>query len=158
MVDVGFFLHLMLFLLARQRFGWLFICSRLVDSCHDLVARQPNIRPQIKDSVLESRLLARHITELAARYRATKFCAIRADAAIENYPDRNVPTLLVYGQGDMRSQLVTLATLGGEKTKVSDVEKFLERVGAITVSEDRKKDLDDEDDEEGLGRRAKIIR
>ncbi|KAI9027950.1 thioredoxin-like protein [Hyaloraphidium curvatum] len=111
-----------------------------------------------QDSVLESRLLGRHLEELAKRYKATKFCQIRADAAIENYPDRNVPTLLIYGEGDMRTQLVTLAKLNGQKTSAKDVERYLERAGAITIAEERKRELEDEDERDGSRRTAKIIR
>jgi threonyl-tRNA synthetase len=95
---------------------------------------------------------------LAKRYRATKFCQIRADAAIENYPDRNVPTLLVYGEGDMKMQLVTLAKLNGQKTTEKDVEKFLESLGALIIPEERKLEMDDEDEMDGGSRRTRIIR
>ena len=94
--------------------------------------------------------------ELARQYRATKFCAIRSDAAIENYPDRNVPTILVYGEGDLRSQLVTLATLNGQKTTVRDLEKYLENLGAIRIPEERRQYMED-DKLDGAGRKTKII-
>lgn len=33
---------------------------------------------------------------------------------IENYPERNTPTILIYRDGDIRKQVVTLRDLGGE--------------------------------------------
>ena len=45
---------------------------------------------------------------LAAMYPATKFCSIVADMCIEGYPDRNVPTLLLYRGGQLVSQAAAL--------------------------------------------------
>jgi hypothetical protein len=35
---------------------------------------------------------------------------------IEGYPDRNTPTVLIYKDGDIRRQIVTLGELGGVRT------------------------------------------
>lgn len=69
-----------------------------------------------------------------------------------------MPTLLIYGEGDLRMQLVTLANLNGQKTTERDVEVYLDKLGAITISEERKAHLDDEDDMNGPSRPPKIIR
>lgn len=37
---------------------------------------------------------------------------------IEGYPERNTPTVLVYKDGEIRRQLVTLKELGGVRTKL----------------------------------------
>jgi hypothetical protein len=65
--------------------------------------------------VPDSQLLARALAPLAPRHAATKFLSIKADACIENYPDRNVPTLLLYHDGVLQSQVVGLAELGGPR-------------------------------------------
>ncbi len=55
---------------------------------------------------------------MARRFGDVKFCEIGADLCIEGYPERNTPTILVYHDGDIRKQIVTLRELGGEKTSV----------------------------------------
>lgn len=54
-----------------------------------------------------------HLRTLAQRYRATKFLNIVGDQCIPNYPDRNQPTLLVYGEGDIKANMVGAQHFGG---------------------------------------------
>lgn len=56
---------------------------------------------------------------MASKFGDIKFCEIRADMCIENYPERNTPTILVYRNGDIKRQIVTLRELRGDKTGVS---------------------------------------
>lgn len=67
---------------------------------------------------IESRLLTESWREMARMFGDIKFCEIRADMCIEGYPERNTPTILVYRNGDIKKQVVTLRELGGEKTKI----------------------------------------
>ena len=64
-----------------------------------------------------------------ARHAATKFLQIKADACIENYPDRNVPTLLLYHDGVLQSQVVGLAELGGPRVSEQSERSADERAG-----------------------------
>lgn len=66
----------------------------------------------------ESRILIEIWRELAKRFGDVKFCQMRADLCIEGYPDKNTPTVLVYKDGDIKKQLVTLRELGGVRTTV----------------------------------------
>lgn len=75
--------------------------------------------------------------ELAARFGDVKFCQMRADLCIEGYPERNTPTVLVYRDGDIRRQLVTLREMQGPKTTVADFEQFLVELGAVKDSDAR---------------------
>ncbi|KAJ2722272.1 phosducin [Coemansia sp. Benny D115] len=84
-----------------------------------------------RDSIPECKLMNRHLSELAQQYRATKFVKIISVECIHNYPDANLPTLLVYGNGDMRAQLVRLDRFGGMKTKRKDIEGYLLDIGAV---------------------------
>lgn len=63
---------------------------------------------------IESRILTELWRELAQKFGDIKFCEIRADMCIENYPERNTPTILVYRDGDIKKQIVTLRGIGGE--------------------------------------------
>lgn len=67
---------------------------------------------------IESRLLTELWREMARKFGDIKFCEIRADMCIEGYPERNTPTILVYRNGDIKKQIVTLRDLGGEQTTV----------------------------------------
>jgi hypothetical protein len=66
---------------------------------------------------VESRVVSEIWTELARKFGDVKFCQMRADLCIEGYPDRNTPTVLVYKDGDIRKQVVTLRELNGPQTK-----------------------------------------
>lgn len=50
-------------------------------------------------------------TGLTPRVTETK---LLLDQAIHNYPDKNLPTLLVYYNGEMKTQFVGLSQLKGE--------------------------------------------
>ena len=79
---------------------------------------------------------------MARKYGDIKFCEIRADLCIEGYPERNTPTILVYKEGDIRKQIVTLAELNGPKTSVADLERMLLDLGAIKENDVRMKRRD----------------
>ncbi|KAJ1030093.1 hypothetical protein NDA16_001006 [Ustilago loliicola] len=113
-----------------------------------------------KDGIDTCRLLAGYLDTLAAKYPATKFVSIVGDQCIPNYPDRNLPTLLIYRNGDLHRQIVGLRPeigLDGMKTKCEDIELLLTAVGAIERSKvpgapthlgSQKPDTIDEGDEE----------
>lgn len=80
---------------------------------------------------IESRVLS-ELWKLAAReYGDIKFCEMRASQAIENYPEKNTPTILIYKNGDIVKQIVTLVTVGGVRMNMLDVDKILVEVGAV---------------------------
>ncbi|XP_047180673.1 phosducin-like protein 3 [Vigna umbellata] len=60
----------------------------------------------------ECGLLMQSIEELARKYPATKFVKIISTDCIPNYPDRNVPTLLVYNNGAVKGNYVGLHSFG----------------------------------------------
>ena len=67
---------------------------------------------------IQSQLLTELWREMARKFGDVKFCEIRADMCIEGYPERNTPTILVYRDGDIKKQVVTLRELGGEQTTI----------------------------------------
>ena len=64
----------------------------------------------------ESRLLTELWRELARKFGDVKFCEMRADMCINGYPEKNTPTILVYRDGDIKKQIVTLKELAGPST------------------------------------------
>ncbi|KAJ1951026.1 phosducin [Linderina macrospora] len=90
-----------------------------------------------RDSIPECKLLNRYLSTLAKQYKQTKFAKIISVECIHNYPDANLPTILVYGKGDMQAQLVRLDRFGGMRTRKKDVEAYLKDVGAINPAQKR---------------------
>lgn len=86
---------------------------------------------------VESRVLSELWRQAAKEYGDIKFCEIRASQAIENYPDRNCPTILIYNKGDIVKQVVTLLTLGGVRTNMRHIDDLLVEVGAVPDSDMR---------------------
>jgi hypothetical protein len=86
---------------------------------------------------VESRVLSELWREAAKEYGDVKFCEIPAEKAIENYPDKNCPTILVYKNGDIVKQIVTLMTMGGVRIKMQNVDNLLVEVGAIPETDMR---------------------
>lgn len=86
---------------------------------------------------VESRVLGELWRQAAQEYGDVKFCEIRASQAIENYPDRNCPTILVYKNGDIVKQIVTLATVGGVRMNMQKIDEILVDVGAVPQSDMR---------------------
>ena len=66
----------------------------------------------------ESRILIDIWRELACKFGDVKFCQIRGDLCIDGYPDRNTPTIIIYKDGDIKKQIVTLRELQGPQTKI----------------------------------------
>ncbi|EEF50942.1 phosducin-like protein 3 [Ricinus communis] len=65
-----------------------------------------------KDGYQECGVLLRCLEELATRYPATKFVKIISTDCIPNYPDYNLPTLLVYNNGAVKANYVGLRSFG----------------------------------------------
>ncbi|KAF2241733.1 thioredoxin-like protein [Trematosphaeria pertusa] len=86
---------------------------------------------------VETRVMIEIWRELARRFGDIKFCQMRADLCIEGYPDKNTPTVLVYKDGDIKKQLVTLRELRGTHTSAEDLQKLLVDVGAVRVGDPR---------------------
>lgn len=109
-------------------------------------------------SNVESRVLSALWREAAREYGEVKFCEIRADMAIEGYPDRNCPTILVYNKGDIVKQIVTLMTIGGVKVSMAEIDRLLIEIGAVQSNDLRvvKRRRNAEDEEEARAERGGI--
>ncbi|KAF8705759.1 hypothetical protein HU200_030962 [Digitaria exilis] len=68
-----------------------------------------------KDGIPECGLLQNCLEELSTRYPATKFVKIISTDCIPNYPDRNVPTILVYNNSAVKGTYVGLQKFGGKR-------------------------------------------
>ncbi|KAI3405306.2 PLP2 [Candida oxycetoniae] len=88
-------------------------------------------------SSLQSRLLSSLMVQMAAIFPELKFCDISAQRCIENYPESNCPTLIIYHNAQVQKQFITLTQLGGNATTLNDLEKVLVDVGAVKESDKR---------------------
>ncbi|KAI5801398.1 phosducin family protein [Peziza echinospora] len=108
-------------------------------------------------SSAESKLLSQLWRTLAQKFGDVKFCEIRAEMAIEGYPAKNTPTILVYRKGDIVRQVVTLRELGGMATRIRDLEMLLQETGAVGLSDARLKRGEGEGEEEEEERRVRTV-
>jgi hypothetical protein len=97
----------------------------------------------------ESQLMMQLWRQLATKFGDVKFCQIQGNLCIEGYPDRNTPTVLVYKDGDIRKQLVTLRELKGVKTGLEDFEGLLVELGAVKREDPRLRKNGDEEELSG---------
>ena len=67
---------------------------------------------EFSDRIPECTLLMRCLEELATKYPATKFVKIISTDCIPNYPDRNLPTLIVYNNGSVKANHVGIHSFG----------------------------------------------
>jgi Phosducin len=95
---------------------------------------------------VESRILTELWRELAKKYGDIKFCEIRADLCVEGYPERNTPTILVYRNGEIVKQVITLAELNGLKTSILDLERMLLDLAALKENDARMKSKESEEE------------
>lgn len=105
---------------------------------------------------VESRVLTELWRQAAKEYGEIKFCEMRGDLAIEGYPDKNCPTILVYNKGDIAKQIVTLTTLGGVRISMAEIDQLLIDTGAVRDNDVRilrrrrdKEDVEEEKREKG---------
>ncbi|XMA15158.1 hypothetical protein WAI453_007949 [Rhynchosporium graminicola] len=100
---------------------------------------------------VESRVLTELWRQAAKEFGEIKFCEIRGDMAIEGYPDRNCPTILVYNKGDIVKQIVTLMTMGGVRIGMKEIDQLLIDIGAVKDNDvrilRRRREKEDEEEE-----------
>lgn len=58
-------------------------------------------------------LINHHLSELARKFPDVKFIKAISTTCIPNYPDRNLPTVFVYREGDIKAQYIGPLVFGG---------------------------------------------
>ncbi|XP_063539015.1 viral IAP-associated factor homolog [Cydia strobilella] len=84
-----------------------------------------------KQGIQQCALLNQHLRELAAKYPYTKFLKAIAQTCIPNFPERNLPSVFVYFEGDMKKQFVGPHELRGTGITCDELEYILGQVGAV---------------------------
>eukprot|EP00095_Tigriopus_kingsejongensis_P001835 maker-scaffold10_size831480-snap-gene-6.9 protein:Tk01835 transcript:maker-scaffold10_size831480-snap-gene-6.9-mRNA-1 annotation:"viral iap-associated factor homolog" len=85
-------------------------------------------------------LINQHLAQLAAKFPTVKFIQSISTTCIPNYPDKNLPTIFIYLEGEMKSQIVGPMSFRGMKLTQDELEFMLGRSGAVdtTIKEDPK--------------------
>jgi len=91
--------------------------------------------------------LQEQLVVLARRHPRTKFVSIVGDKCIPNYPDKNLPTLLMYRKGEMTNQVVAWGA--SQRRSIEDLEELLISSRVLKpISKRPPKPREDEEDEE----------
>ncbi|XP_063627830.1 viral IAP-associated factor homolog [Cydia splendana] len=84
-----------------------------------------------KQGIQQCALINQHLRELAAKYPYTKFLKAIAQTCIPNFPERNLPSVFVYFEGDMKKQFVGPHELRGTGLTCDELEYILGQVGVV---------------------------
>ncbi|XP_047512295.1 viral IAP-associated factor homolog [Pieris napi] len=84
-----------------------------------------------KQGIQQCALLNQHLRELSAKYPCTKFLKAIAQTCIPNFPERNLPSVFVYFEGDLKKQFVGPHELRGTSLTCDELEYLLGKVGAV---------------------------
>lgn len=76
-------------------------------------------------------LVNQHLYNLARKFPQVKFLKSISSVCIPNYPDKNLPTIFVYYEGDMKKQMVGPLAFGGMNLTQNELEWMLSEVGAV---------------------------
>ncbi|CAK8683929.1 phosducin-like protein 3 [Clavelina lepadiformis] len=76
-------------------------------------------------------LINQHLTCLAPKFPAVKFLKSISTTCIPNYPDKNLPTIFIYKDGDMKTQWVGPHVFGGMNLKLDVLEWKLHEAGVL---------------------------
>jgi hypothetical protein len=90
-------------------------------------------------------LINQHLCMLARKFPQTKFIKSISTTCIPNYPDRNLPTIFVYFEGEMKAQFIGPLVFGGMNLKVEELEWRLSESGAVKtdLEENPRKQIED---------------
>ncbi|KAB0792817.1 hypothetical protein PPYR_14780 [Photinus pyralis] len=76
-------------------------------------------------------LINQFMHNLAAKFRTVKFVKSISTTCIPNYPDKNLPTIFIYFEGEMKKQLVGPVELRGPNMTQDEFEYMIGKAGAV---------------------------
>lgn len=83
-----------------------------------------------RDGVQLCNVINHHLHSLARKFPSSKFIKSVATTCIPNYPDRNLPTLFVYFNGEMKAQIIGPNTFSNNLSQ-DQLEWCLKEIGAV---------------------------
>ncbi|KAI5935663.1 phosducin-like protein 3 isoform X1 [Manis javanica] len=90
-------------------------------------------------------LINQHFSGLARKFPDVKFIKAISTTCIPNFPDRNLPTVFIYLEGDIKAQFIGPLVFGGMNLTRDELEWKLSESGAIKtdLEENPKKPIAD---------------
>lgn len=90
-------------------------------------------------------LINQLMVNLAARNPETKFLKSIATTCIPNFPEKNLPSIFIYYEGQLQKQIIGPVELRGEKLTIDEFEYMLGQYGAIKteIKEDPRQQVKD---------------
>ncbi|CAF1295315.1 unnamed protein product [Adineta ricciae] len=84
-------------------------------------------------------LIGDHLRSLAIKYPQTKFVKSVSTVCIPNYPDKNLPTIFIYNNGELKHSLIGPFAFGGMNCRFDHLEYKLYEFSAIETGEKLRK-------------------
>lgn len=84
--------------------------------------------------------------KLAAKFPAVKFIKSISTTCIPNYPDKNLPTIFIYHENELKGQIIGPLAFNGMNFTIEDFEWKLHRFGAVKSDLKRNQNSDFERD------------
>lgn len=81
---------------------------------------------------------------MARKYHSTRFVKIISTSCIPNYPDQNLPTLLLYHNRAVVKHLVGLAQFGGQRATPEQVALVLNQYGSVCGEADEQQTTEEQ--------------
>lgn len=90
-------------------------------------------------------LINKHFDELANKFPTAKFLRSIATTCIPNFPEKNLPAIFIYFEGQIKKQIIDLGKLYGPNLTRDELEFLLGTVGAVNteIKEDPRKKTKD---------------
>ena len=91
-------------------------------------------------------LINQQLAVLAGKFPTVKFLKSISTTCIPNYPDKNLPTLFVYRDGNMKAQMIGAESFRGMNMTQDELEFLLAKHGALensTIKEDPRPQVKD---------------
>ncbi|XP_006034517.1 phosducin-like protein 3 [Alligator sinensis] len=91
-------------------------------------------------------LINQHLSGLAKKFPDVKFIKAISTTCIPNYPDRNLPTIFIYLEGDIKAQFIGPLVFGGMNLTRDELEWKISESGAIKtdLEENPRKQIQDQ--------------
>ncbi|KAL7983804.1 hypothetical protein Chor_000680 [Crotalus horridus] len=91
-------------------------------------------------------LINQHLSGLAKKFQDVKFVKAISTTCIPNYPDRNLPSIFVYLEGDIKAQFIGPLVFGGMNLTRDELEWKISESGAIKtdLEENPRKQIQDQ--------------
>ena len=91
-------------------------------------------------------LINQYMQQLANKFPTVKFIKSISTTCIPNYPDKNLPTVFVYYENDLKHQIIGPLSFNGMNFKLDDFEWRLHRFGVVKSLLNRNEQSDYEND------------